>query len=302
VVLAGIPIFSAIAVALGVFGCDPLSLDPRTKIKPSYMYLYVMLSGLYVYAVTSDEWTHKLVLIILMAALAQALWQKARDQLPYLLDPSASPPARVSTADGLIAAMLFFVLQGVVMLVLLKTGAPVKGEAVVIAFGVSGVLVYAIMRLVYWLNKTGDVPRMLRQNALPAAAWGLGLGMLAAAAGVAYLHLISHWHLFSEARAASGAHVLALPWLFLLAVVAAPLCEEFIFRGLVFGGLRRSMGLVQAAAMSAALFAIVHPPVSMVPVFGLGLATAFAYARTRALMAPVLVHAVYNGVLLAFQI
>ncbi len=103
------------------------------------------------------------------------------------------------------------------------------------------------------------------------------------------------------AARASQTHF-AMHWLFLLAVVAAPLCEEFIFRGLVFGGLRRSMGMAPAIVMSAALFAIVHPPVSMAPVFVLGLVTAYAYERSRSLLAPVLVHAVYNGALLVLQL
>jgi membrane protease YdiL (CAAX protease family) len=90
-------------------------------------------------------------------------------------------------------------------------------------------------------------------------------------------------------------------WVFLLAVLLAPLCEEFIFRGLLFGGLRRSAGFVPAMLMSAALFAIVHPPVSMLPVFGLGLCTAFAYERSKGLLAPMLVHAVYNAAVLGYQ-
>jgi len=103
----------------------------------------------------------------------------------------------------------------------------------------------------------------------------------------------------TAARTASG---IGAGWLFLLACVAAPLCEEFIFRGLIFGGLRRSMGLLPAMAMSAALFAIVHPPASMLPVFALGLCTAYAYDKTRVLLAPMLVHALYNAAVLAYQI
>jgi ABC-2 type transport system permease protein len=302
VVLAGIPIFSAIAVALGVFGCDPLAQDARTKVRPSFLYLYMMLSGLYIYAVSAEQWAHKLVLIILMASLALALWQKARDQLPYLLDPSASPPARVSTADGLIAAMLLFVLQGGFFLFLVKLIKIPEAEALLIAFSCAGLLVYAIMRLVYWIAKTGGVPAMLRQNTGQALAWGLVAGLFAATLGLGYLHLIRHWELFPESLLDEGRSAFAPHWLILLTVVAAPLCEEFIFRGLIFGGLRRSMGQLPSMAMSAALFAIVHPPVSMLPVFVLGLCTAFAYERTRALLAPVLVHAVYNGALVAYQL
>lgn len=301
VVLAGIPIFSAIAVALGVFGCDPLAQDARTKVKPTYLYLFMLLSGLYIYAVTAEQWSHKLPLIILMASLAMALWQKARDQLPYLLDPSASPPARVATADGLIAAVLFFTLQGGIFLALVKLSKLPHTEALVIAFSGAGMLVYAIMRLVYWLGKTGGVPVMLPKHVPQALAWGLGCGVAAAAVGLGYLNLVVQWDLFPEARLGATGKMFALPWLFLLTVLAAPLCEEFIFRGLIFGGLRRSLGLWPSMLMSAAVFAIVHPPVSIAPVFVLGMVTAFAYDRTRALLAPVLVHAVYNGVLLAYQ-
>jgi hypothetical protein len=299
-VLAGIPIFSAIAVALGVFACDPLSQDARNKIKPSHTYLYFMLSGMYVYGISSDLWAQKLVLIVLMAALGVALWQKARDQLPYLLDPAFAPPARVSTADGLIAAMLFFVLQGVIFIAMIKLAKLAEDQALVVAFGGAGVLVYAIMRLVYWLGKTAGVPVLLGAGPGRALGWALAGGTLAAAFGLGYLHLIGQWRLFDDAPA--GAASIAPHWLLLLAVVAAPLCEEFIFRGLIFGGLRRSVGLAPAMLMSAALFAIMHPPVSMLPVFVLGLCTAYVYDKTRSLLAPVLVHALYNGAVLAQQL
>jgi membrane protease YdiL (CAAX protease family) len=90
-------------------------------------------------------------------------------------------------------------------------------------------------------------------------------------------------------------------WILALAVVAAPLCEEFIFRGLIYGGLRRSMSAPQAMLMSAAIFAVVHPPLSMLPVFVLGLCTAWTYERSKTLLAPMLVHATYNAVILSLQ-
>jgi ABC-2 type transport system permease protein len=234
-----------------------------------------------------------------MAAFAVALWQKARDQLPYLLDPAMTPPARVSTSDGLIAAMLFFVLQGVVMLALTGPGAMRASEAMVIAFALAGLVVYCVMRLAYLLTKARDVPAMLSGSAAGALAWGAGGGLVAAGCGLVYLSGLRGMGWFDDAG--------ALPqfdprWLAVLAVVAAPLCEEFIFRGLIFGGLRRSIGLMPSILMSAALFAIMHPPASWAPVFALGVTTAFVYDRTRALLAPVLVHALYNGAVLSFQL
>lgn len=40
-----------------------------------------------------------------------------------------------------------------------------------------------------------------------------------------------------------------------------------------------------------------HPPISALPVFVLGLAAAWVYERTRNLPAPMLTHAVYNAVI-----
>jgi membrane protease YdiL (CAAX protease family) len=90
-------------------------------------------------------------------------------------------------------------------------------------------------------------------------------------------------------------------WIFGLAVVAAPLFEEFIFRGLIFRGLLRTWRFPTAALASAAIFAIVHPPVSVVPVFVLGLFTALSYERTGLLLAPILTHAVYNAIVVALD-
>jgi ABC-2 type transport system permease protein len=110
------------------------------------------------------------------------------------------------------------------------------------------------------------------------------------------------WNLLPHAPRGAAHIEFAVSLLLLLTVVAAPLCEEFIFRGLIFGGLRRSMGLAPAMLMSAALFAIVHPPASTVPVFVLGLGTAFVYDRTRSLLGPMLVHAVYNAMVVGYQL
>ncbi|WP_229414303.1 type II CAAX endopeptidase family protein [Zemynaea arenosa] len=301
-VLAAIPVFAAIAVALGVFACDPLAQDIRTRVRPSYVYLYMMLSAMYGYAIYGEAWHARLALIVLVAGLAQALWQKARDELPYLLDPAAAPPARVSTADGLMAAMAFFVGQAFLAWLAVTDWKLALGQALLIAFAGAGIVVYALVRFIYWRSKTADVPRLVQANLGACLGWGTGLGVVATAFGLAYLWALNHSPLAAELQdaAASGLRVGVL-WMVPLAVVAAPLCEEFIFRGLIFGGLRRSLRPAAAMALSAALFAVVHPPLSMLPVFVLGLGTALAYARTGALLAPMLVHAIYNAALVAVQ-
>jgi ABC-2 type transport system permease protein len=46
----------------------------------------------------------------------------------------------------------------------------------------------------------------------------------------------------------------------------------------------------------------VHPPVSMIPVFGLGLGAAWAFDRSKMLLAPMIAHGIYNAVMLTLQV
>jgi len=301
VVLAGIPIFSVIAVALGIFGCDPLATEARNRMHPTYVNLYMMLCAFYGYAVYSKVWSQQVVIFVLMASLALALWQKARDNLPYLLDSGMAPPARVSTADGLMAATLFFILQAVGILLFSDPAAP-SPQAVVSAFGCAGLVVYLLARLVYWLKGTAGVPVMLR-GGQPSVIlrYGAGLALPAVLIAIAYITGLHHAGLWPVQTAQAAIPLNVRAWMLLLTVGAAPLCEEFIFRGLIYGGLRRSMGALPAMLASAALFAAIHPPLAMLPVFGLGLAAAYAYERSKVLAAPMLAHALYNAAVVIWQ-
>lgn len=299
VTLVGVPIFAAIAVSLGVFGCNPLAQQNEQKIRPAYTYLYMLLASLYVYAIVAGHWPQRLVLIVLSALLALALAQKARDELPFLLDPAAAPPARVSTSDGLIAAMLFFVIQGLTVAVLTVGDHPLSAGTVTLSYGVGGIVTFAAFRYTLWRAKAEGIPELRPVDGrwFKSVSWGLGAGLAAAVGGVAYAAALHQLGLGPSADEAGASPLYSSPWFALLAVVAAPLCEEFIFRGLILGGLARSLPGAWAVVASAAVFAIVHPPVAMIPVFGLGVCTAIAYRRTGGLTAPMLAHALYNGTL-----
>ncbi len=241
--------------------------------------------------------------MVLTALLGLALWQKARDHLPYLLDPSASPPPRVSLSDGLVAAMLFFVRAG-------AGGHDLRAERPEEPTGQRGAdrLLHRGRR-----HLPADAVRLLaaeirggaahlRRRHGRALAWGAGGGALAALAAFAYLRAgPAHLAVSRGARESVLVGVQDELWIAVLAVVAAPIFEEFIFRGLIFGGLRRTLGLTVSVLASAAIFALVHPPFSVIPVFGLGIATALVYERTRLLIGPIAVHAVYNAAVVGLQ-
>jgi membrane protease YdiL (CAAX protease family) len=298
--LLGIPIYAFIAVALGVFGSNPLEQHQSQKVKPAYVYLYMTLAGLYIYAVVTPNLAQRLIFMTLTLLLAFALWQKARDQLPYLLDPDASPPPRVSTSDGLIAAMVFFVIQAVALLIVSGRGGSISGSAVLIAFAIAGGLTYLLMRWVYAKARTRDVPRIWSRESPNYPLLGLAAGLVAGGVALGYLHFIDANGTLD--RLLRGPQSLDLGWWILpLALVAAPLFEEFLFRGLIFGGLRRSFGVWPATLASAAVFAIMHPAISMAPVFVMGVCAALVYERSRSLLAPMLTHVVYNACAIVAQ-
>jgi membrane protease YdiL (CAAX protease family) len=94
-----------------------------------------------------------------------------------------------------------------------------------------------------------------------------------------------------------GILVLAL----LVTAVAAPLCEEAFFRGMLFRLLRRRLPLWAAILLSAMAFGLAHasPSVSvaLLPVFTyMGIVLAVVYARTGSLTSTVLLHGLNNAI------
>jgi membrane protease YdiL (CAAX protease family) len=300
----GVVLSAFIAGALGTLAADPLQNEPQRKIRPEIIYLYMLLSSMYGYAIYGPSAWARLVQVILSSLLVLALWQKVRDRIPYLLDPTEMPPPSIALSDGLIATLAFFVLQGLLTIALLSADLPFA-QALLIAYVSAGGLVALFTLYLFWRNK---VPRLLEavgfrspsSSVVRSLAMGGLAGVAAAALGLGYLWLVARVEplrmLLQEALEQGN----QLPqrgaaWMALLAVVAAPLFEEYLFRGLVFKGLRRSMKPTFAILASAAIFAIVHPPVSFVPVFGLGVAAALAFEGSGSLLAPILAHALYNG-------
>src|SRR5260370_9324105 len=132
---------------------------------------------------------------------------------------------------------------------------------------------------------------------------GVVLGLIAAFGALIYLHVLGLFpagRLWKEdTEAISFLAPVGQPiWICMLSVLAAPVFEEFIFRGLLFQGLRRSTGPILAVFGSAALFALVHPPIAVIPVFGLGIAAAISFHPSRLIWAPTAATAVYNRCLM----
>lgn len=92
-----------------------------------------------------------------------------------------------------------------------------------------------------------------------------------------------------------------------MAVIAsvffAPLCEETIYRGVLFNGLKKERTVLKAVLLSALAFMLMHmSPVQVVFQFSLGVLSAFVMHRSGRLLPSILLHAVANALALVMEL
>jgi membrane protease YdiL (CAAX protease family) len=298
-VLAGVVAMAYVTTGLGVIGARPLAQEKARRLRQTAVWGALLLMAMFAWAVYAPTVQATLTMLGLVALVAYAVWQKAADAAPYMLDPVASPPPTLSLADGMITVFALFVVQGALAAMLIGVADLRPWAAVMIGYvGAAAVVIPITVCVLAWRGVPGLARQLgLTGRAKPAArAWwakALGLGLATGGLAVAYqAFVLPHvevpqglWHGVAPAGHVAMGFVL---------VVVAPFAEELLFRGLAFGSLRRTLSLPVALVVGAALFAAVHPLLSAGPVFLLGLAAGWAFERTGRLHEPILVHVVYN--------
>ena len=132
--------------------------------------------------------------------------------------------------------------------------------------------------------------------------WGIG-GYLAALPLVLLVSLINQqiWHgqggsnpLLLLALQAQDKVVLII--FFITSSIAAPVFEEIMFRGFLLPSLTRYVSVTNAIIISGFIFAVAHLSLSEVlPLATLGIVLGFVYTRSRNLLAPMLLHCLWNS-------
>ena len=82
---------------------------------------------------------------------------------------------------------------------------------------------------------------------------------------------------------------------FIAIVIAAPILEELIFRGIILNGLLQKYSPVKSIMISSVLFGLVHlNPWQFVSALIIGLFSGWVYYKTRKLTLPILIHLMNN--------
>lgn len=80
-----------------------------------------------------------------------------------------------------------------------------------------------------------------------------------------------------------------------LTVVVAPFVEEFLFRGYLLGVLRQYCGRIAAIVVTSLIFAAIHQNFPAMPsLFVLALGFSLAVEMTGSLLAPIIMHVLFN--------
>jgi len=152
-----------------------------------------------------------------------------------------------------------------------------------------------------WSAAFGSITDHQRTLGLPLL---YGIGFVVPALG---LHLVSQQLIIalggeptSQKAVEMVARASAPPELALQAlsvVVFAPVCEELLFRGVLYPSLRDLGHRRMAIAASSLLFAAIHGSLAlMLPLTVLAVVLVWLYEKTGSIIAPILMHATFNAV------
>ncbi len=262
--------------------------------------------------IASAQWHLAFAGVVYSWVTAAAMWQNFRERLPFLYDPWSEKLPRPPTVTHAMVAIMAMIECGAIAGAIsgVFVGPDRLWFARAIAYGIAGLLTWIIMSS--WLKKR-DVPnhavwhwekdsweKLPGRRDYGALFTGLGAGTLLGLVAWAYsAALIALFPGAATEFNKTAAYLLANPaehwWFAVLVMIAAPLAEEYLFRGLLFRALDREWGGWKAVLGSAMFFAIYHAPDVWLPVASLGVLNALLFRRSRSLWPCVLAHLAYNG-------
>ncbi|MBE7209921.1 MAG: CPBP family intramembrane metalloprotease, partial [Gluconacetobacter diazotrophicus] len=260
--------------------------------------------------VLTQQWSLAVVGVVYSYLTAAAMWENFRARMPFLYDPwSERLPPPPTLMHAMVAISLLVEGTALISAPLLLLGRENLAVARSVAYALCALAVsVGVSRFLNARDvRAADVWRWRvggREGVRfwPALLLGVGGGVALGLLAHGYTALLMHVPTFAEAIRQGREQMAKVPGLHasyvFCAVAVAPFAEEYLFRGLLFRALDREWGGWRAVAGSAAFFAIYHPPLAWLPVGLLGAANALLFKNTGRLLPAVLLHMMYNAVVL----
>jgi membrane protease YdiL (CAAX protease family) len=263
--------------------------------------------------IISQQWHIAVMGIVYSYVTAAAMWQNFRARLPYLYDPWSEELPPPPTLMHAMISISILVEGGAVVtgIMLAIAGRENIAIAQAIAYGICSVAVslsvvnflsernVSLQDVIRWPSAAPGISGL---QLLPALMLGAAGGLVLGLAAHGYLAILDRIPATGELlrqshEAMAKLHGLRLSY-GIMAVAFAPFAEEYLFRGLLFRALDREWGGWRAVIGSAAFFAVYHPAMSWPPVFLVGMCNALIFKKSGRLAPAILLHMVYNAVVL----
>lgn len=217
-------------------------------------------------------------------------------------------PKEAGIAAALVTLIVMAAAASFAAPALPEMAAPPEGRMIVFSVVattlVEGLLVAGLLGALVWRGLSPSA--LFGFERLPVwRAVGKGLGLLLVAMPLVYATMTLAQRLTGGAERHGQEEAVRLVLasrevapriaMILAAVVVAPVVEELVFRGYLYGVMRRYLGWTAGVVLNAVLFAAVHGHVpSLGPLFVLAVCLTLAYEWTGSLLVPMTMHAVFN--------
>ena len=276
--------------------------------------------------VITGQWQLAIIGIVYSYITAAAMWENFRARLPFLYDPwSEKLPEPPTLMHAMISISILVEAAAFLSAVLLAlVGREHLAAVQAFSYAISAIVISLLvanflrnrdvrMQDIWvwravgehteesgsWLQRYGLADSGTAPALLMGACGGIALGLLADG----YQRVLWKIPATAEILRESQKQMTMIPnlhfWYMIMAVGFAPFAEEYLFRGLLFRALDREWGGWRAIVGSAAFFAMYHPVMSWLPVFLLGAANCVIFKKTGKLAPAVILHMLYNAVVLS---
>jgi ABC-2 type transport system permease protein len=298
----GVVLMAPMTVSVGVLSFDKDTGRPH----PARLYAYGWLQLIFVvFLAVAAGWGTRIsnpVLLTTMLLAALAFWQRATHRLPWLLDTDDTSSGRrdLSLKHGFFVLLLVVLFQRGFSLLpwIQRDQGTLAASTAILCVGVGALVAHLILRL----RRVGPLPHVGRLS-LRELLFNLLMAMSLALLGWTIAWLLARMGgplVFFRPTLYGVVDWGSLPltmMLVLVTVVVAPIAEEYLYRGLIFGGLRRSFGRTFSVIVSAAIFSTQHPVDTHLPTFVVGCALGMVVNRNGSLAAPIVLHMSYNAMI-----
>lgn len=197
------------------------------------------------------------------------------------------------------------ILLGVIALLLYPKSLPENNRMFLDPL-MSLLFLWAYLRYGYWPSfaEFGLTKEKFLGSLKAGVLWGVGAQAASIVVGLTLPLILGPWSEWAKISPEAPLYLWGWVSFFLRVVIFAPIIEEIMMRGIIFGTVRHKYGRRWAIGITTVVFALLHGinPVTIGQILIPAIAFVLLYEREGNLAAPVIAHASFNLIAVLLQL